>query len=344
MKGMDKALLQRKNLDALLAAIRESGVLYAPVRDWRDGGTVYAPMVSAEDIRLDGTNTRLSAKGLFFPQRETLLRFSGSSLTEETLPKGCFTVFGVRPCDARSLTWLEGVFCGGGQEDPYFRERRRSALVISMACDHPCTSCFCTSVGGSPYGTDGADLLASATGTEGAFLLEAVTEKGRELLRAHEQFFAPADEKALGERASREASARDGMKTLDLTGLKERLDAGIESPRWEGLSATCLGCGVCAYLCPSCHCFDITDETQGAEGIRVRSWDTCQFPRFTLHASGHNPRPEKKARLRQRIMHKFSYAVETAGTVSCSGCGRCVRACPVNLDIRRILAAFKDLS
>jgi len=41
-------------------------------------------------------------------------------------------------------------------------------------------------------------------------------------------------------------------------------------------------------------------------------------------------------------MHKFSYAVETAGTVFCSGCGRCVRSCPVDLDIRQILAAFKD--
>ena len=80
-------------------------------------------------------NTRLSAKGLFFPQREVLLRFAGSTLTEETLPKGSVVVFGVRPCDARSLTWLDGVFCGGGQEDPYFGERRRNAVVISMACD-----------------------------------------------------------------------------------------------------------------------------------------------------------------------------------------------------------------
>jgi sulfhydrogenase subunit beta (sulfur reductase) len=63
---------------------------------------------------------------------------------------------------------------------------------------------------------------------------------------------------------------------------------------------------------------------------------------FTLHASGHNPRPSKKARMRQRIMHKYSYAVETAGAVFCCGCGRCVRYCPVNLDIRRMLAALKD--
>jgi sulfhydrogenase subunit beta (sulfur reductase) len=47
--------------------------------------------------------------------------------------------------------------------------------------------------------------------------------------------------------------------------------------------------------------------------------------------------------MRQRLMHKYSYAPETAGTVFCSGCGRCVRACPVNLDIREMLAALEDL-
>jgi hypothetical protein len=340
---MDKALLERKNLDALLVAIRKVAKLFAPARDGRDGETAFSPVESTAEIHLEPVNTRLSAKGLFFPQRETLMRFSGSALSDVTLPTGAFVVFGVRPCDARSLTWLDCVFIGGGQEDPYFQERRKSAVVIAMACDQPCASCFCTSVGGSPYGSEGADLLASATGKEGALLFEAHSDKGGEFLRTYADFFAAVDGDTLKERDERAAAAKRRMKALDCADLKEKLDAGIDSPLWDTLTNTCLGCGVCAYLCPVCHCFDITDEKRGAEGVRVRSWDSCQFPRFTLHASGHNPRPLKKARMRQRIMHKFSYAVETAGTVFCSGCGRCVRACPVNLDIRRILAAFKDL-
>jgi len=343
---MDKALLKRKDLDALLLAIRtrtEKTPVYAPARDAKSNGTLFRLVESAADIHLDGTNTLVSAKALFFPQREILMRFSDAALSQAELPSGPFVVFGMRPCDARSLTWLDCVLRGGEQPDPYFEERRKNALVIAAACDRPGPACFCTSVGGSPYATAGADILMSAVIKDDALLFEAVTEKGRAFLEANTALFAEADERSSREREERAAAAERSMNVFDLVGVKEKLDAGIDSPLWDSLTRTCLGCGVCTYLCPACHCFDITDETQGRDGVRVRSWDSCQFPRFTLHASGHNPRPLKKARVRQRIMHKFSYAVETAGAVFCSGCGRCVRSCPVDLDIREILAAFKEL-
>ncbi|HVP17548.1 MAG TPA: 4Fe-4S dicluster domain-containing protein [Spirochaetia bacterium] len=339
---MDKGLLRRKDLDALISAMRATAVVYAPVRDDR-GSVMFHEVDSALDVRLDGTNTLTSPKGLFFPQREILMRFSGAALTNADLPDGFFVVFGIRPCDASSLPWLDCVLCGGEQPDPYYQERRKNALVIAAACDRPGPGCFCTSVGGSPYGTAGADVLMSGAKEDDALLFEAVTEKGRQLLAANAQLFSPADAQATRGREERAEAARRSMKVMDLNGLKDKLDAGMDSPLWDSLTRTCLGCGVCAYICPACHCFDITDEKLGGDGVRVRSWDSCQFPRFTLHASGHNPRPLKKARMRQRVMHKFSYAVETAGTVFCSGCGRCVRSCPVDLDIRRILAAFKDL-
>ena len=338
---MDKALLLRKDLDALVAAMRGKAAVYAPVGDG-SGNLTFQSVDSALDVQLDGTNTLVSPKGLFFPQREILMRFSGATLTTADLPNGFFVVFGIRPCDARSLPWLDCVLGGGEQPDPYYQERRNNALVIAVACDRPGPGCFCTSVGGSPYGTTGADVLMSAATKDDALLFEAFTEKGKQLLAANAQLFSPADAQAVRDREERAETARRSMKVLDLTGLKEKLDAGIDSPLWDSLTRTCLGCGVCSYICPACYCFDITDEKLGGDGVRLRSWDSCQFPRFTLHASGHNPRPLKKARMRQRIMHKFSYAVETAGTVFCSGCGRCVRSCPVDLDIRQILAAFKD--
>jgi sulfhydrogenase subunit beta (sulfur reductase) len=131
------------------------------------------------------------------------------------------------------------------------------------------------------------------------------------------------------------------MTSYDFSGVKEKLDASFDSPLWLAVTRRCLGCGACTYLCPTCHCFDITDESRGERGARVRTWDTCQASLFTRHASGHNPRPDRRARMRQRLMHKYSYTVETAGAVFCSGCGRCVRACPVNLDIREMLTAIR---
>jgi hypothetical protein len=45
--------------------------------------------------------------------------------------------------------------------------------------------------------------------------------------------------------------------------------------------------------CPTCWCFDIQDETRGKSGVRMRNWDSCMYPLFTLHGSGHNPRGTK---------------------------------------------------
>ena len=124
---------------------------------------------------------------------------------------------------------------------------------------------------------------------------------------------------------------------IEIDGLKEKLDRSFENPIWQELTEKCLGCGVCTYLCPTCHCFDIVDETHASTGQRMRTWDSCQFPQFTLQASGVNPRATVKERFRQRVMHKFSYMIESYEQIGCVGCGRCVTECPVNLDIRHVV-------
>jgi predicted aldo/keto reductase-like oxidoreductase len=67
-------------------------------------------------------------------------------------------------------------------------------------------------------------------------------------------------------------------------------------------------------------------------------------PLFTLEASGHNPRPNKADRLKNRVGHKFSYYPSLhSGRFSCCGCGRCIRSCPSSVDIRKIvLDAVKE--
>ena len=117
-----------------------------------------------------------------------------------------------------------------------------------------------------------------------------------------------------------------------------------DDPFWDELHLKCLGCGACTYLCPTCHCFDIVDEGNAVRGKRVRNWDTCQFALFTHHTSGHNPRQSGKERMRQRVMHKFNYFVENQGEIACVGCGRCVRNCPVNLDIRAVIEGIRRVT
>jgi len=352
--SMDRGLLAVKDLDALIQAVGKTAAFLAPAA-MGEGGTpretVFRALSSAEEMSLEKVNTRLSVKGAFFPQRETLMSFEAGAIVDAPAHDRPLVIFGVRPCDAKSLLFMDKVFAGQASapgnvthEDPYYLQRRKGSVVIALACDEPCGSCFCTSVGGHPYGTDGADILASRTGALGIdpLLLEAVTGKGRAFMAEHAALFAPAGADAPAAREARAAAAAAIMPILDFSGVKEKAEASFESPVWDRIARICLGCGVCTYVCPTCHCFDITDETVGSRGIRIRTWDACQYPLYTMHASGHNPRPAKRARMRQRIMHKYSYTVDTAGMVSCTGCGRCVRHCPVNLDIRQMLAAVKN--
>lgn len=172
------------------------------------------------------------------------------------------------------------------------------------------------------------------------YVLEAVTEKGERLM----QGLNDADHSLLRDKEMLKKKAEESITSrLALEGVTEKLKGMFEDPIWEEITEKCIGCGVCTYLCPTCHCFDIQDEAADNRGERVRNWDSCMFPIFTYHGSGHQPREKKHQRMRQRIMHKFNYYVENFGVIACVGCGRCITECPTNEDLRDNLKKLKEV-
>jgi ferredoxin len=229
---------------------------------------------------------------------------------------------------------LDKFFSSGEAKDPYYLQKRENMIVLGFACNQPVSTCFCTSLGGSPFGKDGMDLLLQEINDR--YLIEPVTQKGEELLK---KFSGLKDAtKADIEKAKKLAKAAEirVKSTVSVGDINEKLDGMFDDPLWDQVAQKCLGCGICTFLCPTCVCFDILEE-EGDRQRRVRIWDSCQFSCFTLETSGHNPRPSGKERMRQRIMHKFNYFVKNYEEISCVGCGRCVQECPVNLDIREII-------
>lgn len=338
---MTLKFLPSERLEDLLEELSWNRRLIVPARS--EAMTLFQDY--GEDVHLNLANlSRLSAKEATFPQTETLLSFGYEKETESSEPNKVALrcelkeketiVFGLRPCDARAHLLLDKVYLDDRYPDSYYGARRENLTLISLTCTHPQKICFCTSVGGSPSDREGSDILL--TGIEGGFLAEGVAEKGENIL-ALDLFQNSTKEKEEQAEAVKKRAAESLSLALDLKGLEKRLMDNFENELWSELSAPCLNCGICTYVCPTCYCFNITDEQRGLCGQRIRTWDSCMYPLFTLETSGHNPRSLKLQRFRQRFSHKFSYYPSLYGEFLCVGCGRCILSCPAGIDIREVL-------
>lgn len=338
---MKAKIIRKQDIADLLDNLLRKYEVFAPVK--RDDLVVCDRIGSGSEAFLDYTNSIKPPKEILFPQSETLFTYSSfddaASIKVPLSKERPYLLFGIRPCDARSFTLLDKVFNEEKYKDVYYLNRRDAMVVVAIGCIKPRATCFCTSVGGGPFSPEGSDLLLADIGDD--YIVQVITDKGAKLLEEREAEDAGEDKLALMRKAIREAEASMPPQ-ITIDGLKEKLDRMFDDPIWGVLSEKCISCGVCTYLCPTCYCFDIVDEARDSGGERLRIWDSCQFPLFTLQASGVNPRPTNKERYRQRIMHKFSYCINDYGQIGCVGCGRCVTECPVNLDIRQVLTTISN--
>lgn len=340
--------LRKDRLGEWAAKLGEWGQVFAPA--FADDIWNFAKVAPGAEIAFEPVNTVRPAKGFVFPQREVLYRFKLESgqppeLTETLPADGPIVVFGVRPCDGRAMVRNDKVFTCGPC-DPYYQARRDQVVFVGLACSSPPSpNCFCTSVGGSPHAEDGLDILM--TELDGRYHVKVITARGGEILDRAPALFEKATAADTSEVEQAHAAARQfPQRTLaSMEKVAEGIKRNFDSPKWDELARACLGCGACTYLCPSCHCFDISDEITShspVTGERVRTWDNCQFPDFTMHTSGHNPRNSTSARLRQRVAHKLLYFVENHGIQQCTGCGRCITHCPVGIDIVKVANIMEE--
>jgi ferredoxin len=329
---MDGWRLSDEQLRDWLASLLEAGrKVVAPVEE--DGLVLFREVASAAEMRLEPRGrTRWSAKEFLFPATETLFSFSfdGDSVAVEMPPKAPEQVIvGLRPCDAAGIARLDEVLLA----DELYARRREGTTLVSIACAEADPACFCTAVGGSPAGTEGSDL--QFVPLDGDWVGRSLSERGTALVGRAASLWAPAREEDWAavdaqRRTVEESIGADEIPAEWAGDLAEQFDAEL----WTTVGDRCLRCGLCAYVCPTCSCFDVNDAGNAQCGTRCRSWDSCGFAQFTKQAAGHNPRPTQPARYRQRVLHKFAWFVLEHGQFMCVGCGRCVELCPAGLDIR----------
>lgn len=319
-------LITRQQLEQWLDSLAEEHRLIAP--RLVSGVLLYRPVQGSSEIAWGFTRPVLSAKEAFFPSTERLLVIekSGQEIhITETLLEEEQVIFGIRPCDVRGLEILDSLFIEKEPLDPYYARRRANTTLIGLACKELGPSCFCTRMGGAPDDPMGMDIMLSEA--NGNYIMQVLTEKGKKISGQWSLDSVPT--------SAVERQPADVPKL-------EKWPPLFNDTYWKSLSERCRSCRICSYVCPTCRCFDLRDEALPDEdGVhsyeRIRCWDSCNSVAYRRVAGGHNPRIDKSQRLRNRFFCKFYYYPQQYGQVACTGCGRCIDACPVNVDITEVL-------
>ncbi len=334
-------LISQSNLEAWLDGIANARTLIAP---YQEGGILlYRPVKTSDEIAWNrqfprsapSGRTVLSVKEIYFPATEQLftIQKTGQEISlEESFPEWETVVFGVRPCDAQGVKLLDALFLDTNPVDSFYSRRRENTTLIGLACRSMGPTCFCTSVGGAPDNAHDVDIMLYET--EGGYLVEAVTEKGR--------FLIPGGEW----KETTDVHQHPIYDSQFPIPEKGEWPSHFNDEYWAQLSERCLSCRACAYVCPTCRCFAVRDEMiSPGKFERIRCWDACAGENYRRVAGGHKPHAEKGERLRNRFYCKFYYYPIQYGlgnSSACTGCGRCIDVCPAGVDITEVLIDLEE--
>ena len=326
------------DINKIFAALSQSHSVYLPANG-SDGQAHYTKWEEGVEYSR-ALNTSRSAKDFFFPQTENLMDFKLEGKTIEVIDtrdeNEDFVLFGVRPCDVRSFDILDRVFLAE-PVDSYYASRREHGVIMSVSCTRPAETCFCGTFDIDASDPDG-DVACWIEGDHIYF--EAKTEKGSNLLEKISSLTEECDSTAVD---AQKAVTKERLAKLPLASLTtEGFGAGLtmehfDAPEWKSLSESCLACGTCTFVCPTCQCYDIRDFKTNQGVRRFRCWDSCMYSDFTKMAHGNN-RNSQLERFRQRFMHKLVYyPTNNNGLYSCVGCGRCLSKCPISMNIVKVM-------
>ncbi|TAN61596.1 hypothetical protein EPN18_06520 [bacterium] len=326
--------LPKNGLKDLFDGLLSDGKVFGTIK--KDGFPAFAELSAFKELELFLTPTHISAKGVIFPPRETLLKFNiEKNDCTAVISAEKQAIIGLHPCDIRAITLLDSVFSAGAPDANYLA-RRASTLIIGASCV-PDKYCFCKSLGTLNI-ENGFDIFlhTSASG----FIVETGTEAGATALAKYAKTRNPTA-KELGKmeafKKQRYASFTAAVE-CEPSKLPEIYSKSNDSPVWDTIGSICTGCGSCNNVCPTCYCFDVKDEMtiNLNQGERVRYWDACTLEDFAKVAGGHNFRKSRGERLKHRFNRKFNYLTDKFGSLFCVGCGRCSRTCLVKINITEI--------
>ncbi|MDZ7316597.1 MAG: 4Fe-4S dicluster domain-containing protein [candidate division KSB1 bacterium] len=336
VKAVDFLAFLKKAAETRLGGIEQ--VFVPAAASWNpSSGTYFTRLSPNSRPVLDSFRSIDPVKILYYLTRERL--------TDGRPAVGKRLIVGVKGCDLSALLLLDQALLHGDFVDPAYAEWRACSLIIAADCRDIAETCHCTLAGGVPWAERGYDVnLAQA---DDVYLLTAATEAGKEFLAAlaKEVETKPDDEQA--------ARRVDEQRQAILRRLNEQNRPFARAGRyleyrkptkdvWRQASVSCIGCGACTHICPTCYCLILNDESRDGLFIKERSYDSCQWNGYARVAGGGTPRPKMTDRFRNRYLCKFDYMQHNFGRLGCTGCGRCTEACAGKIDFRQVVKSVED--
>jgi len=294
----------------------------------------FVTIKSIEELDTDYKRTTIPpAKKILFPPTEELVKYEirDGIKIKSVVESSEKVLFGINAWDLNAMNFLDKVFSVDFVDENYFAKRKK-LIVIGKDCE-PTETNFSLSMG-AEYVKEGFDLYI--TELKNKYFVRVGTAKGNDILEKY------AEAKDAGQEDFK------GYDTyMDEYRKKFSLKAGIKSfydnfeliydddKLWEKIAENCYSCGSCNLVCPTCFCFNVKDdmELNLVDGTKTREWDSCMIPEYGLVAGGHNFRPTKENRLKQRYRCKLKTSLDKYGAYGCVGCGRCIEACLAKIKI-----------
>lgn len=341
---MDVYFINKPNLDRLATNLSKNYSVYAVSKSGQhrfykrmdDGGlegAIIGEIRAVEPI-----------KSFYFPVRSKLSSYFSERDTDKK--KKPILIMGAKSCDLASFRVMDYVFGQRSFKDPFYVSRREEGLIIASDCTIYGETCFCVSLGIMPYPTENFDLNLSEL--DNGYLVECGSAKGEKIIKGYYNLFQGPDLYISKQQANRknlkegllEHVKKSRIPPKDL--LQPLFNKKFNSTLWDETSKTCVECGACNVICPACHCF-VLKEQETQDGFeRLRLWDSCLLLSFARVAGGANPRKLLAQRLRNRFDKKFNFFPDMIARFGCTGCGRCIEACPGKIDIREVLSKLGD--
>lgn len=325
-------IINKEDMPAFVSSAMTEYAVFGPVA--RENAFAFAPIADVTQLRLDYNTTILPPKKYLFPQQETLFTYRTDMLSATPVfDMRWRVIFGVHTCDLHAISTLNAAFAKG-HSDTHYWKRQTTTLLVSIECLTPCDKhAFCKSMD-TLSATRGFTLHLIDLGE--AYAVEVGSQAGEVLLTNHARTREMTRQEVtlLNKMLSAKWAHFPRQLSVEARDLPSLMALSYRSPVWEEIGQRCLACGACNLVCPTCYCFDVKERVSldGKTGERFRVWDSCLLDEFASVASGENFRKTRAQRLRHRFFRKGKYLPDMyQGELGCVGCGRCARACLVNI-------------